>query len=281
MILSKKRASIFFAIFVVVTISGYLWFIKYSASKYSNIAENAWYRKDFVTASEFYKKALSYDKNNIEYRHVFAATLIKLGKHREAKTIFEELLKNDKTNLMYLSSLGHLSNLEGDYQQAREYYEKCVEVAPNNIIGYGGLMTTYKNMKEYKKALAFAKKAVNQLPHTQPFPVENWVAPIQELSELYLITGDKREALEAYKAVLDALKKYQGDTTKAYLDLAKMYEYMENKEKALETYNEFLSIKPKKTDEIYAQERIEAVKNGNFLVFSSNSSSNSSDAVRK
>src|SRR4249919_2537608 len=63
---------------------------------------------------------------------VYAQTLFEMGRHEEAKAVFETALSLDPENLIALRHLGDIARQAGDLEGARSWYQRVLEADPRN-----------------------------------------------------------------------------------------------------------------------------------------------------
>lgn len=63
---------------------------------------------------------------------VYGQTLFEIGRHDEAKLVFETALSLDPENLIALRHLGDISHQTGDLTAARNWYQRVLEADPRN-----------------------------------------------------------------------------------------------------------------------------------------------------
>ena len=262
---NKKKLIIIIAI-LFLCVSGYIGSRLYSAHKYREIGLDAWYAREYKLAEKAYRKGLGFNPYSRTLKHALADTLSILDKLDEAEEIYKELLPKSPKSKELLSSLGYINTAKKKYDDAEHYYVLYAQYYPDDIIGYGGMARVYKGKGDYKKALEYAIKATDYLQNIRPLPVENWTVPLLDVTELYIILDNYEKALESTKAALNVALAAHEYNTPVYLELAKIYEYMKDKDNAIATLQKFIDSKPEKKEDLeYAKKRIEEIEKGNFL----------------
>jgi Tfp pilus assembly protein PilF len=172
--------------------------------------------------------------------------LFQKGKYKEAKSIFEEILKKDDKNAEAHNDLGMVylnrRNPEYDVDKAVDETEKAVNLAPNNAniqYGYGAALgIKVQNAGIIKQAMLApkVKKAFLRAVELNPKHIQARVA----LAQYYMMApsimgGDEEEAWRQLEEVIK-LDEVQGRTVKAgFLLRAKKNDEAEKEYKILVT----------------------------------------------
>jgi tetratricopeptide (TPR) repeat protein len=198
-----------------------------------------------------------------------AERLLLSEQYAEAEKILSELLEKEPKNTSFLSMMGTAFLGENDFVSAEKTFRKYVALRPADMSGYYNLYRVYYKQKKYSEALVWLKQAVNLLPSTYPYPIENWVKPIVDLSELYFVTGDIKNTKEGLRAASEELQKHVDKITDftIYLSISEVYEYLKdgvNSTKALKVFLNNAAQNGKKIS--YAKGRLADIAKGKFLV---------------
>jgi tetratricopeptide (TPR) repeat protein len=193
------------------------------AQTYVRIAEI--YRKQgkFDLALDNLKKAESMVQDSVEVPYNIAAIYQAQGRYDEAVPILRDLLKKsekpdgkysngEKSNrAVFLERLGTIYRDQGNTPSANETFREIVALGGDDNIerGYQQIIDTWREAKEWSKALDVAKEAVQKLPSSQLKMV------------LALQQADMGEADKALKDVRGMLKG-DADDREVYLTLAQM-----------------------------------------------------------
>jgi len=193
------------------------------AQTYVRIAEI--YRKQgkFDLALDNLKKAETMVQDSVEVPYNIAAIYQAQGRYDEAVPIMRDLLKKsekpdgkysngEKSNrAVFLERLGTIYRDQGNNSSANETFREIVALGGDDNIerGYQQIIDTWREAKEWQKALDTAKEAVQKLPSPQLKMV------------LALQQADMGEADKALKDVRGMLKG-DADDREVYLTLAQM-----------------------------------------------------------
>jgi tetratricopeptide (TPR) repeat protein len=193
------------------------------AQTYVRIAEI--YRKQgkFDLALDNLKKAETMVQDSVEVPYNIAAIYQAQGRYDEAIPIMRDLLKKsekpdgkystgEKSNrAVFLERLGTIYRDQGNNASANETFREIVALGGDDNIerGYQQIIDTWREAKEWQKALDVAKEAVQKLPSPQLKMV------------LALQQADMGEADKALKDVHGMLKG-DADDREVYLTLAQM-----------------------------------------------------------
>ncbi len=193
------------------------------AQTYVRIAEI--YRKQgkYDLALEDLKKAESMVQDSVEVPYNIAAIYQAQGRYDEAVPVMRELLKKseksdgkysngEKSNrAVFLERLGAIYRDQGNNQAANETFRQIVALGGDDNIerGYQEIIDTWREAKEWQKALDTAKEAVQKLPS----PQLKMVLAAQQAD-----LGDADKALKDVRALL----KGDAEDRDVYIRLAEM-----------------------------------------------------------
>jgi tetratricopeptide (TPR) repeat protein len=193
------------------------------AQTYVRIAEI--YRKQgkFDLALENLKKAESMVQDSVEVPYNIAAIYQAQGRYDEAVPIMRDLLKKsekaegkysngEKSNrAVFLERLGTIYRDQGNNQAAVETFRQVVALGGDDNVerGYQQIIDTWREAKDWQKALETAKEAVQKLPSLQLKMV---------LAAQQADMGDADQALKDVHALL----KGNADDREIYITLAQM-----------------------------------------------------------
>ncbi len=212
------------------------------------------YRKQgkFDLALDSLKKAETMVPDSLEAPYDIAAIYQAQGRYDEAIPIMTDLLKKSEkaegkysngersNRAVFLERLGTIYRDQGNNQAANETFRQIVALGGDDNIerGYQQIIDTWREAKEWQKALDTAKEAVQKLPSPQLKMV---------LAGQQADMGDADKAIKDVRALLkgtdDASSK--SDDREVYIRLAEMYTRLRrfgDAEQALDKAEE-LSIK--------------------------------------
>src|SRR5271165_4099321 len=197
------------------------------AQTYVRIAEI--YRKQgkFDLALENLKKAESMVQDSVEVPYNIASVYQAQGRYDEAVPIMRELLKkSEKTDgnysgsakgnrAVFLERLGTIYRDQGNYPAANETFRQMVALGGDDNVerGYQQIIDTWREAKDWQKALDVAKEAVQKLPS----PQLKMVLAGQEAD-----MGDADRALKDVRALLKGDGSSKSDDREVYIRLAEM-----------------------------------------------------------
>jgi tetratricopeptide (TPR) repeat protein len=161
---------------------------KKSDEAYSLLAKVYRSKGDYDIALKNIEKAISLNSESNEYLCLKGYILRKITNIKEAKSIFELVLKRDNKNLNALHFLGNVYYENKMYKKALKYYLKMVEFHPDYYGGYNDLGNVYRVIGDYKNAFKFIYKALELDPQD---PFSNGT-----LAEIY---GQLKNKSEFYK----------------------------------------------------------------------------------
>jgi len=197
------------------------------AQTYVRIAEI--YRKQgkFDLALDNLKKAGLMVQDSVEVPYNIAAIYQAQGRYDEAIPIMVDLLKKSEkadgkysngersNRAVFLERLGSIYREQGNNASANETFRQIVALGGDDNIerGYQQIIDTWREAKEWQKALDTAKEAVKKLPT----PQLKMVLAAQEAD-----TGDADKALKEVHALLKGDANSNSEDREIYIRLAEM-----------------------------------------------------------
>lgn len=201
------------------------------AQTYVRIAEI--YRKQgkYDLALDDLKKAGTMVQDSVEVPYNIAAIYQAQGRYDEAVPIMKDLLKKSEkpdgkystgekgNRAVFLERLGSIYRDQGNNQAANETFREIIALGGDDNIerGYQEIIDTWREAKEWQKALDTAKEAVQKLPS----PQLKMVLATQQAD-----LGDADKALKDVRALLkgDAGSESNSNTEdrEVYITLAQM-----------------------------------------------------------
>jgi len=234
------------------------------AQTYVRIAEI--YRKQgkFDLALEHLKKAESMVQDSVEVPYNIAAIYQAQGRFDEAIPIMRDLLKKsekadgkysngEKSNrAVFLERLGTIYRDQGNNSAANETFREIVALGGDENIerGYQQIIDTWREAKEWQKALDTAKEAVQKLPS----PQLKMVLALQQVD-----MGDADKALADVRAMLkggansssNSNSNSNTDDREVYITLAQMNARLRRFSDAAQALDKAEQLSSKTDDEEY------------------------------
>tara|TARA_B100001057_G_scaffold398284_1_gene408762 strand:- start:501 stop:2225 length:1725 start_codon:yes stop_codon:yes gene_type:complete len=165
----------------------------------------------------YFNLALAYDLNNDFKKAIEFYKIVENFDFKEKKILFNNLAK------CYLSN--------NDIIEAKNHYLKALEFDQNDKIILNNLLILYLRIGDKNKSEYFYNKA--------KAIDENYIEFKLNESEYFLSKGIYQKSIEILKLIINDTKNYI-----AYTKLAKIYSMINEKNKAVETIEEALSIYP-------------------------------------
>jgi tetratricopeptide (TPR) repeat protein len=197
------------------------------AQTYVRIAEI--YRKQgkYDLALDHLKKAESMVQDSVEVPYNIAAIYQAQGRYDEAIPIMRELLKKSEkpdgkysdgersNRAVFLERLGTIYREQGNNAAANEIFRQIVALGGDDNIerGYQQIIDTWREAKEWQKALGTAKEAVQKLPS----PQLKMVLAAQQAD-----MGEADKALKDVRAMLKGDANSKSEDREVYITLAQM-----------------------------------------------------------
>jgi tetratricopeptide (TPR) repeat protein len=187
------------------------------------------YRKQgkFDLALDSLKKAETMVPDSLEAPYDIAAIYQAQGRYDEAIPIMTDLLKKSEkaegkysngersNRAVFLERLGSIYRDQGNNQAANETFRQIIALGGDDNLerGYQQIIDTWREAKEWQKALDTAKEAVQKLPT----PQMKMVLAGQEAD-----MGEPDKALKDVRALLKGDDSSKADDREVYIRLAEM-----------------------------------------------------------
>ncbi len=143
-------------------------------------------------------------------------------------------LKKDPKDFGAYFEIGFVKNEFKDYQGAVESYQKSVELNPNSIIAYNNMADDYTKLKKYPEAEQSYMASLRVAP--------TYIPTFYGLIDLYQNYYKEKQML-IERVLEDGLKVSPDDQNLLSL-LAGYYRDTDQKDKAIETYEKILKLRP-------------------------------------
>lgn len=118
-----------------------------------------YYDWDWQGAVESYKKALELDPGNATIYIRYSATLVAVGRYKEALPLADKAAELDPVSISSLHNLGWTNQVAGNFQKSADAFQKALDLHPNWVWGYIKQAYSYIFLNQCDKALANAVKA--------------------------------------------------------------------------------------------------------------------------
>jgi tetratricopeptide (TPR) repeat protein len=223
------------------------------AQTYLRIAEIDRRNGKFDQALESLKKATAVVPDSLEVQYNIAVIDEAQGKYEDAVQILNTLLQKtehsdgdysvpDKNNrAVFLERLGTIYREANKYQQAVETFRKMLDLGDENAIrGYGQIVETYRDNKQWQMATEVAEEAAKKYPNDRG---------LQMLSASQQADMGKSDvAIEHVKTLL----KGNAEDREVYIALAQMYSRVKEWPAAEENITKAIDLSSKQEDRDYA-----------------------------
>jgi tetratricopeptide (TPR) repeat protein len=158
--------------------------------------------QDYTKASEYFKKGLDVEPNNVECITLYAQSLDFAGNKEEAIKAYNKAMELNPEEKALPFNLGLILNKKANeaedpdkkkelYEQAIMYFEKVYEIDPQLKDVYDLLSTLLLVLEKYDEAEKLLTDGIERFPESSSM----W----QNLSFLYAKQGRKDEAEKAYQ----------------------------------------------------------------------------------
>lgn len=185
-----------------------------------------------VNKPEYLEKAISYLTRQIvadeDAYYLIGRGLLYLNNLylEEAEKDFQKALEYVPEDWFILECLGRCARYRSDYDCAISYFKKSISCIDDDryVSPYDHLITCYKIIFDYDKAVAVCKEVLERYPDRIGF----WA----DLGDIYIRMDEFEKALEAYeKSGID--ETYYGNIATIYLKMGDMQQFHDCYEKSL------------------------------------------------
>jgi len=156
--------------------------------------------------------------------------LHKLGKLKEAKKIYNELLKKDPNNFKLINLLGVIYLQLKNYSEAIVLINRAININPNHHALYNNLGVAYKELEKYEDAIKNFKRATKLNP--------NYAEAFNNLGIIFRNLSKYKEAYDCYKQCIKIKPNY----SEGYYNLGLLFYKMVNYKKAIDNFSEAIKI---------------------------------------
>lgn len=179
------------------------------------------------------------------------------NEYEKAKTSFEmslqqkEKFQEESTELYKIQFyLGLVYRKLGYLYQAIQMFEKCEQNLylqfdkqhPYYIYLYDNKAKTYKDLGQYKKAIIYHQKAIKLIGNDNNSNADQLSGMIHNLGIVHFKRKEFNEALNVFAKSIEIRKIYKlPSLSQTIFHLAKIYDYLNEKEKAEKYYKQYLS----------------------------------------
>ncbi len=229
-VLNGRTKKIIFIFLIFITICIFYFQVKNFISD-SYLQGAIWdsKQKKWEYAIEKYKKALSFNKNNIVAQYFLANSLYDNGDLYGALKTYEELDKKVPgyilTNYKKANILNRIDNIES----AKKEYKKAISLDPYLKEALLELAFIYYNEKNFSDAESLIKKGLKKY---------NDAALYNNLGNIYFSSGKIKEAIESYKKAIEIK-----EDKDYYYNLGCVYFVLKDYKKAKENFEKAYSLK--------------------------------------
>lgn len=146
-------------------------------------------------ALENFEKAIKIDNQYWKAYYAMGNTYLKINKFNEALNAFIAASKVEDDEKVYYQ-IAYTYVKMNNYAKAIPYYEKSIEKKPNYDLAWMNLSVAYLQVKNYKKAVETAQKALTYVKKSKDKEKVYYI-----LGEAYFNLGNYDDAKDAYEQV--------------------------------------------------------------------------------
>lgn len=195
-----------------------------------------------LEAIELLQQALALDPNRQDIRTSLAFVYLFTNKLDASRELFQTVLTKEPNNPDALAGMGRIAARQEHPEEAESYYLKALKIDPNNAtaLEFQGILKLQQ--KQYHEAFAIYEKLLSIDPTNTDYR-----AGLRDAQELPIferakkLRDDKDHAEAA--ALIEQLIAQSPQRIDYYLVLGQIYVHMGQKDKAIELYNQGLTVK--------------------------------------
>jgi len=153
------------------------------------------YKKEekYDEAEKIYIRIISLDSKNVSAFKMLGQLYLTEGKTQEAKETLEHVLKLTKEDADVYSNLADVAKENGQMERAKKHYTESIKLNSENAQNYFNLAEIQQSLNSLKEATKNMKEALKIEPKNPKY--------LDAMFNLSIISKDKAEALDAYKAL--------------------------------------------------------------------------------
>ena len=236
--LTWRGIVILFLILILVNAGLILW-NKYkvrpeeSAKQYAQEGYKYYRAEDFVSAAEYYKKAIQLEPNNFDYYLNLGQSYFKLSDYSNSMIYYKKALEINPNNHIILAKIGSIYREIGKYDDAFHYYDLSLKIKPDYAYAFYGIGTTYFYIGDYNNALSHLLKA-HDLNKQDKYTTN-------VLAAVYFLQSKYDSAINISNEEL----KYNPDSYTAFNSLGRSYLLKNDPKTAIFFYEKAITTTPK------------------------------------
>lgn len=200
-------------------------------------------KRSLEVAAQQFEKAILVDPDFDEARIALAGTYIDLAEYDKAEMILDDRVTQISTVRGYFL-LGLARYRQGNNLGAEEAYLQALRMDSDNYGAKWWLGHVYWRQKRWKDALEIFR----------PLSIGS-AKGLWAVGAILKRLGDRTAALQSFLNGIDVDPKYMAN----YLGAADIYEWRDQMEKAIITYEKVLIVEP---DNKFVQDKVQALRNG-------------------
>ena len=161
--------------------------------------------KEHKLAAETYRRAYEMNRENIDLKRAYAASLFAAEEYGEAEKLFDELQMEEPNDLLAVLRLSQIYRHRRDYAKAHEFARRARRIDSNNLeVLYNevGLLEAEGKMQD---AVTRLQEILNAMPRRPDSIADrsNRVILLERLGYLYRMTEQTAKAVAAYREIAE------------------------------------------------------------------------------
>lgn len=155
------------------------------------------------------------------------------NEEEKAIEFYKKALLIDEKFSEAISSMGFVYLNMKKYDEAEKWFKKLINIKPNIAAPYDYYAILQLNLGNYDEAIEYYNKAYDK--------DKDYYYPIRKIANIYSLKRDFEEARKYYRKYIDIATQLNSKFI-AYDRIAHTYIYEKNKEKALESYDDYIKL---------------------------------------
>jgi tetratricopeptide (TPR) repeat protein len=216
------------------------------AEAYYNLGTLNLRRNNYQKAGEYLERALKLRPEYPEAWNNLGMIAAQAGKADEAVRSFQQALSQRPSYAVALLNLGNVYRRQGSAAQAQDCLTRALALQPDDPEANYSLGMFYAQQNEPKSASQYLQKAIELRP--------DYPEALNNFGVLLVRAGEYGRAEEQFQTCIRRVPGFD----QSYLNLARLYTFQKDKQKALRVLNDLLQLQPQNANAKKAVEMLES-----------------------
>jgi Flp pilus assembly protein TadD/peroxiredoxin len=203
------------------------------AEAYYNLGTLSLHRNDLPTARRHLEQTLKLRPDYPEAWNNLGMIAAQQGLVDEAIHDFQQSLDLRPSYTIALLNLGNLYRHQGAFDKAQDLFSRALQFQPDDAEANYSLGMLYAQQNQLKQASDYLQKAATLRP--------GYPEALNNLGVVYVRTGDYDRAETQFKTCISLTPSFD----QSYMNLAQLYAIRHEKQQAIQTLQQLLTLQPK------------------------------------